>query len=319
MKISKVCATIWIMILTLGYVSAQADTERFGDTGADQLTIQRLNGQTIKVIWAANHNLNKHIKWEQLLEDFQQDFGKVVQDIPAYDYSTVNYVQGKSLVVDEVTGRETYTVNEEGDFDYIKSNACRIVGDDVTITIAYDTYQELLDAGLSAEIAAATTKVNHRFYLSSISNERYIYDATSQSLIRPKNKLEVFVPLGFAGGVLRNKAYFEASLGLGATINDRMYVAASLDAVNAYNSERRQTEADLYCSLRFGETGSGMSWDLGFNIDNGVTAFDNLVFRTGLRYKTKEGITLGAQYYLSGDQAEGEAGIDYGFCVGFSF
>ena len=75
---------------------------------SDSLIIEREDGQKIRLIWPYNKNVKKKVAWQELLEDFQSDFRKVVDDIPEYKFYSIVYLQKKSLVVDEVKGRETY-------------------------------------------------------------------------------------------------------------------------------------------------------------------------------------------------------------------
>ncbi len=313
-----------LAISLLCQTSLVAQTPKYRDTesGVDRLTIERTNGQQIEMTWTAVLNIKKQVPWQELLRGFQTDFAKVVQDIPVYNYCSINYIQGESLVVDEVVGQETYTVNERGGFDYVKSNACRLQGKDVTITIAFDTYDELQDEALYDEVQAAVEKIKHRFYISNVTAERYIYSATSQGLVKPPVRLELFVPGRIMGGVFRNRAFVELGLGVGVAINDRNFVALGLDYMTTYAGDIQRTESDTYLSLRLGELGSGATADIGFNIRNGIRANEGVALRAGLTYTTKSGMNLGARYYISertGDIGGFSDAVDFDFGIGWSF
>lgn len=308
-----------ICIINACLVLAQGGTPIYNEVGVDQLTVERENGQQIKVMWTSNLNVKKHIDWRALLTDFQTDFGKVDQDIPAYDYSTVNYVQGQSLVVDEVVGQETYTVNDQGGFDYVKSNTCRLQGDNLIIKITFDDYSELLESSLFDDVGNAIDKVKHRFYISTVTAEKFVYEADTKSLTRPRNKLALYVPGGVNGGVFRNKHFVELRIGAGITINDRTYVTLGMDYMISYLTERRESQSDTYLTLRTGEIQGGLSADIGFQIEEGITLNEDILFRVGLSYMTKSGITLGSHYYIARQLGDFSHTLDFDFYVGYTF
>lgn len=285
----------------------------------DSLIIERENGQKIKLIWDYKRNIHKHVPWKQLLTDFQRDFSKVSNNIPEYEYYNINY-NTKSLVVDELVGKETFNVREENDIRYVKTNSCHLVGNDIKMIIEFNEFNELLAQPLLQDIETAVAQVRNKFYISYVTSDRHYFDVMTNSLVKPKHKVKLFIPIGVQLGILRNQPYVEFRPGLGVMVNDLLYFAGNLDIISSYNTETNTTEFDSYIGLSTGAVGPGVSSDFAIKVSSGIDNFEDIGLRAGLNYKTRNEITFGIQYYISGRrEVEVENSIDFGFSIGIGF
>lgn len=287
----------------------------------DSLIIERENGQKIRLLWPYYKNIKKMNDWELLLEDFQSDFRKIKNDLPVYDFCNVNYKQKKNLVVNQVRGRETYSVNEADGMDYVKSNLARLKGGRIVLLIEFNEYEELLSSTLKNEITAALSKVKHRFYFSTLSPERHYYSTSEDKLLpRPAKERRFFVPFGTRLGIVKDKPYIELRPGLGVMFDKRSFVSLNFNVLTTYNQERRKTDYDGYLSLVFGSVGPGVGTEVGFRVMKGSNIFDELYFRAGVNYTTNSNIVLGLEYFITpSESSDSSSSYIFGFKVGYGF
>ncbi len=320
--INVIFKTIVIMLFTNMMSIAQTGFDLLENnrlSNNDSLIINRESGQKIKLIWNYRKNIQKNVPWEELLSDFQRDFQKVAKDIPDYDYYNIKY-DTKSLVVDELVGRETFNVKEENGIEYVKSNSCRLVNNNIRMIIEFNNLNELLDPSLQLEIKKAIAQVKNKFYFSFISSERHYFDVGTNSLVKPKTDISFFIPVGVQMGLLRNEPYIEFRPGLGIKADNRLYFSANLNIISSYNTENQSTEYDSYIGFSTGTVGTGLSSEFAVKISDGIESFEDIALRAGLNYKTRNGITLGIQYYISDPRdVEVNNGVDFGFSIGFGF
>lgn len=287
---------------------------------SDSLTIQRASGQKIIVVWPYRKNIQKAVAWEELLDNFQADFKKVSNDIPDYDYYHINYIQKKELVVNQVVGRQTFTVNENDGIDYVKSNLCLLKGEKLGISIEFTDHKELLDPTLKQDIINAVAQVKNRFYISSISPERHLFDAKNNEMLpRQKRNYKLFIPLGVQLGVLRNKSYLEMRPGIGVTVDKRAYIALHYSFMSQFNDQLRKTEFDHYIGMSSGSLPHGFGSEVGLLVKNGISNNRNLALRAGLNFRTRGGILMTAQYYIDTSVERVQGAIDFGFSIGYGF
>ncbi len=287
----------------------------------DSLIVERQDGKKIILVWPYTKNVKKRVAWEQLLDDFQADFGKVVNDIPVFDFYSIKYSQKKNLVVDEVRGKETYTVNESNGLDYVKSNICYIRGGKIRLTVEFNDKQELLDPSLRNDIKDAIANVKNKFYISMVSPERHYFDVKSAKMLKnPKPKLEFFIPVGAKLGVLKNEPYIELRPGLGVKVDKKFYVALNYNLMTQYERERDRTAYDGYIGLTTGTIGAGFGSEVAFRVKSGIALYDNLIYRAGINYRTRSGLQVGVDYYVK-DPNRFDEKIEYffGFNVGIAF
>ena len=57
---------------------------------SDSLIVERSNGLKVKLVWPYRKNFKKQIKWEVLLTEFQDNFKKVLADIPEYEFYSID-------------------------------------------------------------------------------------------------------------------------------------------------------------------------------------------------------------------------------------
>lgn len=288
----------------------------------DSLIIERKNGQKIRLIWPYKKNIKKDIVWKQLLDDFQSDFRKVSTNIPEYNFYSISYIQNKNLVVDEVRGKETYTVNETDGMNYVKSNLCVLHGKNLKLSIEFNDKEELLQSSIRDEIGAAIEQVKNKFILSSISPERNYFSVSSSSMLpNPKPKLKFFIPLGAGIGLLKNQPYVELRPGLGLMQDKQYYFALNWNLMTQYNGLKEKTEYDSYVGLTIGTIGAGFATEVAFRVNNGIEANDGIYFRGGFNYRTRSGIKVGVDYYLSEDNENifAPKNMLFGFHLGFGF
>lgn len=286
----------------------------------DSLIIEGNDGQKIRLMWPAHKNIKKMNDWEQLLQDFQLDFGKVVEELPDYDFCYINYNQKKNLVVNEVRGRETYSVNEMNGMDNVKSNLARLVGERVTLLMEFTEYEQLLRPTIKTEITAALMKVKNRFYTSAISPERHYYNSAEDKLVPPpKGKTRFSPTLGARVGMVKDKPYVELRPGLGLIYDNRSFISLNLNFLTTYNQENRSTDYDGYLGLVVGSIGHGLGSEVGFRVIKDSSVFEGMYCRAGVNYKTKSSIVYGFEYYLK--PRERDEGLDYlfGFKLGYGF
>jgi len=286
----------------------------------DSLVIERKNGLKIRLIWPYMKNIKKHVEWEQLLEDFQTDLAKVIEDIPEYSFYSITYFQKQNLIVDEIKGRETYTVNENDGMDYVKSNICLLHGNKIRLSIEFNDKKELLDASIKTELEAAIAVIKNKFYISMITPERHYYSVTSASKIpSPKVNFNFFIPLGFRLGLLKNKPYVELRPGIGLSKNKQYFVNLNYSFLTQFNEITDRTEIDNYVIFTTGTIGAGLGSEIAVKVKNGIKGNENIYAKFGLNYRTRSGIQFGAEYFYRYKNGEGGSNNIFVFNVGIGF
>lgn len=312
-----------LLTSNLAYCQVTAEQLAFSESPnrSDNLIIERKDGQKIKLTWPYGENIKKNNKWEQLLDDFQSDFTKVVENIPSYDYYGITYLQKQNLVVDEVRGKETYTVNENNGIDYVRSNSCSLRGKNIKLSIEFNEKSELLHPSLKTEIESAISEIKSKFYISSTTAERHYYSVNSATILpNPKPKLKFFVSTGARLGMLKDKPYIELRPGLGLTQDKKYYFTLNWNFMTQYNALMKETEYDSYIGLTVGSIGAGFGTEVAFKVKSGINDNDKIYFRGGVNYRTKSGILIGADYYLRNtDSPFAARNLLFGFHVGFGF
>ena len=284
---------------------------------SDSLIVERSNGLKVKLVWPYRKNLKKQIKWEVLLTEFQDNFKKVLADIPEYEFYSIDYSKNKELVVSEVSGINIYTVKNNDQLKYVKSNICKISGDDFIMYIEFSQKEELLDPSLLADVAEAASQVNHIFYVSSVSKDRYFYSIEKAKMLPPpKNKTVFFSALGARAGFRQNSPYVELRPGLGVHSQRENYFSLNTDFLISYDELTERSQSDVYLSLNYASLGPGLGASVGYRVSNGIDGSDGLDWRVGLKYKTNA-ISMGVDYYPSGGNPE--RNIIWGFNIGFGF
>ena len=289
---------------------------------SDSLIIERQDGQKIRLTWPYKKNIKKNILWEGLINDFQSDFTKVYDNIPEYKFYSITYLRKQNLVVDEVRGKETYTVNENEGLDYVKSNSCTLQDEQLKITIEFNNKDELLDPSLKMEIESAIEMVKNKFYISAVSPDRHYYSVNSSSILpNPKSQIKFFVPLGARLGVLKNEPYVELRPGLGVVINKRNYAAINWNIFTQFNELVNETNFDHYVGFTLGSIDAGFGSEFSFKVSDGITANESIFLKAGINYRTRSGIQIGAEYFLN--EADETTDINqevlFGFNIGFGF
>lgn len=321
----KFIIAVIAFLLTSNLVKGQNQSDNYAFTSIpvqnDSLIIERQDGQKIKLIWPFNKNVKKKVAWEQLLNDFQSDFKKVVADIPSYDFYRISYIQKKNLVVDELTGKEIYTVNEIDGVNYVKSNICELQGNKIKISIEFNDAKELLDPSIKTEIESAITLIKNKFYTSMITPERHYYSVNSANMLpNPKRKYKFFIPMGARVGVLKNQPYVELRPGLGLKIDKQHYIALNWNVMTQYNDLSDKTEFDNYVGLTIGTLGQGFGSEVAFKVKSGIEDNEDIYFKAGVNYRTKSGIQIGAEYYNRKPQeTRNDVDFLFGFNLGIGF
>jgi|GEM_PF-1865020 len=288
----------------------------------DSLTVERESGHKITLVWPYKRNIHKNDQWEKLLDDFISDFKKVADNVPSYDFFHINYVQGKTLVVNEVTGRETYTVNEQKGMDYVKSNLSELSGGKYRMKIEFNDVSELFDPKLKSEITEAVAQVKHRFYISTFSPERHYYSvdkAEMQPFAKPE--LKFFIPFGARLGVVQDDPYIDLRIGAGLIIDKNYYASLNWNTMTRYQRQLLKTTYDSYVGFAIGSMGAGFGSEFGFLVKSSDDNEDaDLVIRSGVNYRTSTGVLLGVDYYIR-DRNSDNIGdnVVFGFHVGFGF
>jgi len=316
---------ILVSLLTSNIVNCQitAGSLAFGasQNRSDSLIIERKDGQKIKLIWPYKENIKKNNNWEQLLDDFQSDFTKVVDNIPAYEYYSITYLRKQNLVVDEIRGKETYTVNENSGMDYVKSNLCILHGKNLKLSIEFSEKSELLHPSLKIEIKSAILEMKNKFYISPTTAERHYYSVNRATLMpNPKPKLKFFVATGARLGILKDKPYVELRPGLGLMQDEQYYFSLNWNFMTQYNTLMEKTEYDSYVGLTVGSIGAGFGTEVAFKVKSGINNNDSIYFRGGVNYRIRNGILIGADYYLRNtDSPFAARNLLFGFHIGFGF
>jgi len=289
-------------------------------TQNDSLIILRKDGQKIKMTWPYKINVKKRVAWEELIDAFQTDLSKVIDDIPDYDFYEINYYQNSKLTIDEITGKEIYTVNELRGYDHIRSNKCRLNGRNVQLSIEFSDKSELVDSTLKQELVSAIAQIKNMFYISAITPERHYYSAESNSqLPLPKPKFRFFLPSGARAGFVVNRPYIDLRIGPGLQVGDHGFFSLMYNAMTTYNSTSARTEYDHFIGLSSGAFGSGLRSEVAFKVNDGREGdLTDFRIRTGLSYSTRNGIVLGAEYYI-GDTQRDSNGYIFGAHIGIGF
>ena len=324
MKYSLLIAVLASLLASdLTYCQITAEQIAFSSSfnRSDSLIIERKDGQKIKLIWPYNQNIKKNNNWEQLIDDFQSDFTKVLENIPPYEYYSISYLQKQNLVVDEVRGKETYTVNENNGIEYVKSNLCKLSSKYLQLTIEFNEKTELLHPSLKTEIESAISEIKNKFYISSTTAERHYYSVNSATILpNPKAKLKFFIATGARLGMLKDKPYIELRPGLGLMQDEKYYFSINWNFMTNYNTLLDKTDYDSYLGLTVGSIGAGFGTEVAFKVKSGFMDNDGIFGRGGVNYRTQSGILIGADYYLSkSDSPFAARNLLFGFHVGFGF
>jgi len=285
---------------------------------SDVLSIERASGHKVTLSWPFNKNVKTQVDWQQLLSDFQTDFKKVTSAIPEYKFYNINYVQNETLVVEEVKGRETYAVNENESMDYIKSNVCYLTGDKLKLSIEFNDHSELEDSILKDEIEEAIAVIKNKFYVSKVSPENHFYDVSSKSLIDNKNRdLKFFIPIGARVGLTQDRPYIDLRTGLGLSIGKQLSLNLNWNVQTRYNDQLDKSLFNHYLGVYMGPPGTGIGSEFSVLIKSSRTDFEEfnkLFLRYLLSYRMKNGMQLGAEYYLREN-----GGVVFGFNIGYGF
>ncbi len=289
--------------------------------GHDSLIIERLSGHKIKLIWDSRKNIKKIKSWEELYEDFQSNFKKIYDDVPDFEFYKIDYDQDQRLIIDEISGRETYTVNEKDEITYTKANLCKLNGKEVTIYIEFNDKNELIDTTIRSEIRSAISKVKHRFYFSEISRQRHFYSVEENKMVKPpKPSISIIFPVGASIGMVKNQPYVELRPGIGLLIGHNNLVSLNANVMIAYDELTNESQHDVYLGINWmPEISKGLGVENSIRISNGIDDFEDLAFRARLNYKTKGGILLGFDYYLRKEREDRPSGVLWGFHLGFGF
>lgn len=283
----------------------------------DSLIIERATGLKIKMTWPYRDNVNKNVKWEQLLIEFQNNFSKVVDEVPDYDFYRIDYSSNQKMTISEVRELDIYTVSSDDELRYIRSNTCVLKGAGFTLEIEFDEKQELLDESLIEDMSKAISKVKSRFYISSVSQDRYYYSVSDDKMIpNPKVKKEFFIPIGARAGFRQNAPYIELRQGIGLHTRKFNYISLNADVIVQYDQVANQSQYDTYLSFNWASLGAGVGTEFGYRVLNGIDGTEGLDWKIGLNYKTDNGLIVGVDYYLG---PRGSSGVLWGFSFGFGF
>ena len=316
---------ILLVPFLMGTIHSQEDIFDLYDireTGNDSLIIQRKNGQKIKVIWDFRRNINKSVHWEELYDSFAKDLKKVSDNIPDFDFYKIDYTQNQKLIIDEVSGRETYVVREGDDIKYTKSNTCVLTGKDSRIIIEFNDFEELMDESLKADIKQAAESVKNTFYISYITRNRHYYSMEEAKMMKaPGSKLSLVFPLGARIGMTLNKPYIEARPGIGLKIRDREILSLNADFVFRHSPITNTTQTETYLGLNSMSIGPGFGGEVAVRIRRGIEDFDDLKYRFSFNYKTSSNINLGFHYFLRGNDSlvEDDSSLPVAFHIGYGF
>lgn len=303
-------------------MSAQLEVLDARTPGYDSLVIERLNGHRINLVWDFRRNIKSSENWKELIMDFQDDFQKVSEDLPVFDFYEIKYIHNTNLVVDEIRGRETYTVNDEDELIYTKSNACRLTGKDISITIEFNDKSELLDSSLVNDIRKGVEKIKHRFYFSNISRQRHYFNVEKNEMIKaPKPKISFIIPIGARLGLVKDNPYIEIRPGLGLLVGSQNVFSLNANFMIKYDELSNATQNDIYLGFNWMTftNKSGLGVEYAVKVSEGIEDFEDLVFRTSLNYKTSSGIIFGLDYYLRDSNFRESENILFGFNIGFGF
>jgi len=318
----KVAIVFLILNICSMSLSSQIETFDARATGHDSLVIERLNGHRVCLIWNFRKNIKKSNNWIALIQDFQSDFQKISNDIPEFDFYEIDYIQNKNLVVNEIRGRETYTVNEKDALVYTKSNSCKLTGKDTRITVEFNDKSELLDSSLIEDVQNAIDKVKHRFYFSNVSRQRHYYSVEKNEMIKaPKSKVSFIIPVGARLGIVKDQPYVEIRPGIGVSLGRQHVISLNANFMFKYDEISNSRQNDTYLGINWMtlSDNSGLGVEYAIKISEGIDDFEDLTFRTSLNYKTSSGIVLGLDYYLRNFDAGESNNILFGFNIGFGF
>lgn len=315
----KMKIVVFFMCLSSMHLTAQNDVMDARNIGHDSLIIERESGHKIRMIWDFRKNIKKNENWKSLLDDFQSNFTKVQENIPDFDFYKIDYIQNDKLVVDEISGRETYAVNDSEGIKYTKSNSCNLMGKDIQIYIEFNDINELFDPSIKNDIINAIDKVKHRFYFSRVSRQRHFFDAKTKEMTKgPKPKVSWMMPLGTRLGILKNQPNIELRSGIGALIGSQNFVSLNANFILKYDELTNQRQQDVYIGINWVPSiAEGFGVEHSLKVYSGIDDYDDIFSRSSLNYYPSKAVVLGVNYYLR-KQKENEYGnIIWGFHVGF--
>lgn len=316
-------AIIFLMAIMCSFMAiAQYELPNSRTSDYDSLIIERLSGHTITLLWDFRKNIKNSDNWKVLLDDFKSNFKEVYDNIPEFDFYKIDYVQNQSLVIDEIRGRETYTVNEKDEIIYTKSNRCKLRGEGITIYLEFNDNSELIDSSVNEDIANAINNIKHKFYFSNISKQRHYFNVEKNKMVPPpRPKVSFAMPVGAKVGLLKNQPYMELRPGIGVIVGQQHLVSLNVNFMLHYDELANSRQNDIYLGLNwmaFTER-QGLGVEYAVKISEGIEDFDDLAFRAGLNYRTNDGILLGIDYYLRDPDAGEFRNIVWGFSLGFGF
>lgn len=320
MNYKKVIILFLSNIFTMA-LFAQSSVLDARNSGHDSLIIERMSGHNIKLIWDFRKNIKKVNSWEGIYDDFQSNFEKVYDNIPDFEFYKIDYVQNQRLIIDEVRGRETYTVNENDEITYTKSNLCRISGKDLVIYIEFNDKSELIDTTIKSDIRSAISMIKHKFYFSNISRQRHYYSVEENKMVKPpRPKIAFTIPVGASIGMVKNQPYVELRPGIGLLIGRNNLISLNADFMIVYDELTNRTQNDVYIGFNWmPEISKGLGVEYAIKVSSGIDDFEDMAFRARLNYRTNNGIIMGVDYYLRKRIGDNPTGILWGFHLGFGF
>ena len=278
------------LILLLPIVTLAQEDELY-----HELKIISESGKLITVQVPFGNKLNNDDSWKELIYAFRSDFRKVEASIPTFDFYEIDYTRGSSLEINEVVGKEIYSLGKEDKYAVIKSNYCHLRDKDIHIKIQFTKSDELFDDELIAEIEEGISE-NSDLMKKKFTRSNFFYDSKTKSTKFERNRsFGMGFISGFNLGYLRGNVVTEARIGFGLKIADfkmGIHGAAMFDYDQLTDNQSRATLLGFYL---FGEDG-GMDFMWKLNDNDNIMGRYN--FRLSLKYKIKSFVVSVDNYGL---------------------
>ena len=287
---------------------------------ADTLDILMEDGTWIHIYTPRGTNLQETDSWRELLSDFQTDLRKIEQDLPDYDLFRIYYAQGQTLTMDELEGREIYSVNEQGLEELAATQTCVLIGPNISMHIEIHQINDAFDPEISQTIAQAIAaikyKKGYRKWSTVGLSERLTFDSKLNAIQKPeKNKPVYFSTVGAHVLFYDAVPITELRVGFGFLYGRRRnMIFLSQSMLTQYNSQTQEAHFSTVIALNlytYGKFGAELGW--GGSFEEGLGAW-----RLGLKYRSSQDMVFGAYYLVKATPNEFDfSGL--AFSIGFGF
>jgi len=163
--------------------------------------------------------------WVTLLSDFEKHLRLIIAEVPSYDNYFILYQQGKSLEIEEITGKRRYQVDKEGTLKIAPDNRAILKNDLFHIILHFGDVSALLQNEFVQKIKSAIVEYEGNSHKPGprTSKASLTYSFPRSKQIANKSKAmrpaSLLFGVGASIGILSNRPVYEYGLGVGVRFN----------------------------------------------------------------------------------------------------